>query len=473
LLNHCTLASFLLLAFGLGACDALKGPEITLSADKTTIASGGFDYAEITATLRVGGALKVGGEMSFVTESGSFSATDEDMQEITAATDSTGKAVVKLYSPRAQGQTQVTVSYDDETTGETATERLNFTFGPPQAGDLPVAGQFHLTCLYLNVGAFRQPKPDIIVPCQIDAQTIGGNAVPVEGMNLFFLAEAGVLEAIPDAWSGETTVRYRALGGHTRPLDVDPVGGEPSRTGQFGETMNPRDGLVSLLAIVRGSESFIDLNANGVREDNEPYEDLGEPFLDVDDDGVYTPGVDEFFDTNNDGEWTPANGQYDVDTFISAQTKIVWTGPIDDADGTAARIETVPASRVLGNGGSLTLAVYLLDKNLNPLVAFGENDDSLEFTVTGNVNVLPQATIGLGNKIGMTFSDEGEVLTFEESVGRVAVTVADYDPAYTSEEPEDWSIYVSFYVTVGPSGDDGWIAQEQGWFLQSIDGTVR
>lgn len=459
------------LVAALGACDALKGPEITLAADQTTIAAGGFESVEITATLRVGGGLKAGGELSFTTESGSFSDT-EDLQEITAATDAAGKAVVHLWSPQAQGQTQVTVSYYDDSTGETATERLNITFGPPQAGNLPVAGRFHLTCDYLNVGALRNPIPDITVPCEINAQTIQGNSVPVESMNLIFLAEAGVLEAIPDPWSGVTTVQYLTRGGEPLPVDVDPVGGEPSRTGGSGETLNPRDGVVSLLAIVRGSEAFTDLNANGVRDANEPFEDLPEPFLDVDDDGVYTPGVDEFLDTNADGEWTDANGQYDADTFITAQAKIVWTGPIEE-DTNAARMETDPSSTAIPNGGSLTLSVYLLDRNLNPLVAFGENSDTVEFTVTGNVNVMPQTSIGIGNEIGMTFDDQGRVLEFDDTAGRVAVTVADYDPSTEEETASDWSIDISFWITVGPAGEDGWIAQEQGWFLDRIEGTVR
>jgi cysteine-rich repeat protein len=337
----------------------------------------------------------------------------------------------------------------------------------------PSADALALTCAYENVGALREPRPDITVPCELRVASVDHVVLPLSGLEVTFMAEAGVLEAVIDPESQETVVQYRVTGGNAAPVDVDPMITEPSRTGPLGETFNPRDGVVSLLAITRGSEAFDDLNLNGVRDPDEPFMDLDEPFLDVDDDEVFTAGMDEFFDANGDGEWTPANGEYDLDTYLSVQTKIVWTGDLEE-DLTAARLVTAPASTDLSNGGSLTLDVYLLDRHLNPLAAFTETGDFLELVVNGAVTVTPSSSLPLTNLIGMSFDHQGQgqFLWCDDDAGRFTVTVQDADPAVTTD-PTAWSLSVSFTTTPGPTGATGWLDPVQAEFTQGIEGTVR
>lgn len=453
--------------FTLGGCDALKGPEMTIEADKTTIAAGGYEYAEITATVMTQGELVEGAEVEFNTESGSFSSTEE-LTTTYVSSNADGEATVRLYSPLTQGQTEVTAYYYDDVSGLDVTERITIVFGPPQANNLPVDGAFQLACDYLNVGALRVPKPDIKVDCNIVAQTIGGDNIPVDALELHFLAEAGVLEAVEDAWSGEIEIRYNVQGGYESPKDVEPVSGEPSRTGTLGEEHNPRDGVVSLLAIVRGSEAWTDLNDNGERDENEPFTDIGEPVLDVDDDGIYTAGVDEYFDANQNGEYDGPNGTYDADTYIGAQTKIVWTGPLEPAVN-AGRYETNPDPPDISDNGSLTLFVYLLDRNLNPISSFVENYDSLGLDVlTGDVNVTPYE-IQLQNIVGMVFDVDGRIQTFDDTAGRHQAMVYDTYPQ-DGYDPVTYRIAITYDTTAGPTGDGYFTEQLSESFAPPLEG---
>ncbi len=441
-------------------CDALAAPKLTLSTDRTTIAAGGNEYADITATVLVKNAPAVGVEVYFETETGSFSTTEE-VTSILVATDSDGLAVVQLYAPVEQGQSQVTATYDDEESGLEAIDRVTIIFGPPQAGNLPVDGQFQLECRHLNVGALRNPKPDIQVPCNLTALTVGGDVLSVESMNVFYLMEAGTLATVYDE---ETyNVLYSVQGGNSGPVDVEPVSGEPSRVGSLGEEYNPRDGVVTLLAITAGTEAWTDINDNGERDSDEPFDDIGEPFLDVDDNGSYDVGED-YWDTNQDGEWTGPNGQFDADTMISAQAKIIWTGELLQASD-AARIETDPVSTILSNGGHMTLEVWLLDKHMNPLAAFLGAGDTLSFDESSyNLEFTPDYEVLLDERLGMRFDDNtGGIMEFygnggcSQNAGCYQVIVT--DGSTTAEDPPlPFTITTTVSTTPGPRITD-WLDQ--------------
>lgn len=65
----------------------------------------------------------------------------------------------------------------------------------------------------------------------------------------------------------------------------------------------PANGRARVLATVKGTENFVDVNGNNVFDDGDAFNnafDLGEPFIDLDNSGGYTPG-DYFVDTNRNG----------------------------------------------------------------------------------------------------------------------------------------------------------------------------
>jgi hypothetical protein len=137
------------------------------------------------------------------------------------------------------------------------------------------------------------------------------------------------------------------------PLAADPVqypsarNAEPKRI-EGSLTVNPRDQLVTIIAMTRGEEAFVDTT-------NQVFVDQGDPFIDANDDGEYGPQVDALGNpiaSSAGGEWEqrfcggaidplsttipPAhedcksyhgpNGIWDADTVIWKPTWVVFTG---------------------------------------------------------------------------------------------------------------------------------------------------
>jgi hypothetical protein len=127
---------------------------------------------------------------------------------------------------------------------------------------------------------------------------------------------------------GRTTNVVDAFGAKL-PADVTPFLNEQSHTLAIDActshvTRNPRDGLVTIIASVRGEEGFVDANGNGEFDAGEPFIDMAEPFVDYDDNGLREPN-EPFVDSNSNNVWDGPNGVWDSDTSVWAQTRIVYT----------------------------------------------------------------------------------------------------------------------------------------------------
>jgi len=135
------------------------------------------------------------------------------------------------------------------------------------------------------------------------------------------------------------------------PVDVAPFGGEFSLeyTDDCGQIVhNPRDGLVTMIAMANGEEGFVDLNGNGVYDQvlpnapfTEPFIDMGEPYVDANDNGQWDDG-EVFVDYNRNGIFDGPNGKWDSNTVIWTETRMLFTGP-------AARIADLGAGRIAGS----------------------------------------------------------------------------------------------------------------------------
>jgi hypothetical protein len=90
---------------------------------------------------------------------------------------------------------------------------------------------------------------------------------------------------------------------------------------------NPRDNLVSMIAVTTGEEGYHDVNNNGRYDDGEPFEefDLTEPFVDSNDNGTWD-NDERWVDTDGNGTWDGKNGKHDSSTLIWVQERILWTG---------------------------------------------------------------------------------------------------------------------------------------------------
>ena len=160
-------------------------------------------------------------------------------------------------------------------------------------------------------------------------------------------------------------------------------------------THNPRDGLSTVIASAVGEEGFVD-GSNGCPADGvyqgpavggcgggkgESFIDIGEPFVDANDNGV-RDGNEAYVDANDNGVYDAPNGVWDATTVIWAQTRVVYTGaakvaqvggqdafsrffaaPV--ADGQAPD-PTAPATFTVGAGSSVAVGVYFVDGNFNP-----------------------------------------------------------------------------------------------------------
>ena len=339
--------------------------EVILDVDRPSISAGGIDFATITAkAILSGDPVGAGVEVSFETTGGSFDATSS-MVSTTASTDGGGKATVKLYSGPSEGSATVTATFYDETSGQSATSSVTVQFTAATGDKSPVDGTFRLTCDAINIGALREPVPDIEVTCDLSALTRTGETIPASALNPTFLTEAGSLTPEVDVYTGEQVFIYSPKGGAAAPRDLTPDSSlnEPSRTDNNGKVRNPRDGLATLVAVVNGEEAFTDTNGNGTYDQGEPFVDAAEPFVDEDDDDEWDPD-EKYLDTDNNGRWDRANGKWDAQVKIMAIYKILWTGKLDNSTSTS-RIDRL--SSTIADGGKLELKAYVLDANMNPI----------------------------------------------------------------------------------------------------------
>lgn len=116
------------------------------------------------------------------------------------------------------------------------------------------------------------------------------------------------------------------------PQDVSPLAAEPSYTDPDpsnqrcgNRTYNPRDGLVSVIAVFQGEEPFTDLTGSGVYEPGDPFTDVPQPFVDSNDNSVYDPG-EICPGSSVANQCGGANGVWDANTSLHAETRILYSG---------------------------------------------------------------------------------------------------------------------------------------------------
>jgi hypothetical protein len=152
---------------------------------------------------------------------------------------------------------------------------------------------------------------------------------------------------------------YVAVTGFKLPVDVPAWTAAGEYALQYDDGMgcgirehNPRDGLSTIIVLANGEEGFVD-GSNGCPADGqyqgpnngvcqgigatvgENFIDIGEPFVDANDNGIRDADED-YVDVNSNGRWDGPNGVWDQNTVIWAETRIVYTGlPIvSDPDAT-------------------------------------------------------------------------------------------------------------------------------------------
>lgn len=440
--------------------------EIVLRADRQSISAGGIDFAVLTATAYLmGDPVAAGTSIDFATTGGSFDASSE-VTTFNSAADGGGSAQVKLHSGPAAGSATVTASFSDSATGQYADASITIKFTPATGSKTPVDGTFRLTCDAVNIGALREPIPDLLVTCNLAAQTRTGETIPASALAPTFMTEAGSITPKQDEYTGAQIFIYSPKGGASAPRDLppEPALNEPTYTDANGKIRNPRDGLATLVAVVDGEEAFTDTNGNGSYDQGEPFEDAAEPFVDVDDDDEWDSD-EKYLDVDNNGRWDKANGKWDASTKIAAIYKILWTGRLDNSPKTSRIDRTQPS---ISNAGKMDLTAYLLDVNMNPVAGFQENQDYLEWYLSssGDATSSDSTMPPLYNELGFSFDKAAtterkrwKILANSFTPRSFKFTVEDGNPSDT-DPPTNFSVTATVYSTPGKGAD--------GYFLPQI-----
>ncbi len=184
-------------------------------------------------------------------------------------------------------------------------------------------------------------------------------------------------------------------------FDKEPTFQEPRRPDPIrpGKENNPRDNLVTMIAVTTGEEAFDDLNNNGLREETEPFVDLTEPFVDNNDNGTWDTD-ERYVDANGNGVWDGKNGKYDAVTLIWVQERILWTGWAhkEDREPATAR-NPKPVIKSLKPALPVTIAKFegvsaeflLADPWFNGMARSNGDEDGCTAEAVGPIAVAPMA----------------------------------------------------------------------------------
>ncbi|MCP3141132.1 Ig-like domain-containing protein [Pyxidicoccus xibeiensis] len=249
------------------------------------------------------------------------------------------------------------------------------TIGPSAVSATDVVGNAEV--LYKS----SLPLPDDVEPGEftwqplVDATHTGEYIAPL-WMHPF------LWETSPVAAHGTPAQPY-----NTRP---EPRRNDPIRPGKVN---NPRDNLVSLVAITSGEEAYEDNNNNGQYDQGEPFVDLTEPFVDNNDNGTWDPH-ERFVDTNGDGKWNGKNNQFDASSLIWVQERVLWTGwPHElDREDTVRQISPLPGVPIQVAHFGSKRSVFLVADPWYNRIAQNANDDGCKGGAEGPVNVDPFAS---------------------------------------------------------------------------------
>lgn len=482
-------SSFLCVALSALGSACSGEQSLTLTVDPATVAADGMTVVELRAdivfrgdplpdgkrvTFRVGAPLLFASREDAAAGQAGWTRPEGDSELGTSTRG--GAARAYLLVPAAAGPLHLEASYTTVNRDVLSDSRV-LDVGPPplvaaarllsEAGcdrePAHYAQTFVFTCVRKNVGAFVDPRAEIRVTCTLDLRDAAGNALPHTPVQLF--AEAGELRDVPATRSKARAITYAV----PYPLidfphDVPPHPEEESRgfldngSGLIpsAEQQNPRDGLVTLLAVVRGHEAYFDKNGNGRYDEDEPFCDEGEPFLDVDDDNGYDARVDvACCDSNGNGRVDGPNSRWDGDALIGRVAHILWSGPVDPS-----RSFVTPDAVAIPAQGGDSFEVWVMDRNFNPVAAVASGDDVRS-------SVSPATRIGfapgtvtthtLENTHGMVLDDTLPFFLF----GRAGNTVFKGFDADAAKYGRSWPVSLEDKRTAGSSA----LCQRYDWTL--------
>ncbi|MFZ3161157.1 MAG: hypothetical protein WBI05_05775 [Rhodoferax sp.] len=266
---------------------------------------------------------------------------------------------------------------------------------------LPTQRFFDISASKLNFyagGYFTSKFNGNTVTISVFAADRQGNPVP-DGTKIIFVAEGGQINS-----SGQSSCLLTS-----GRCSVDLIGQDYRPMGSSAGDKRP--GRVTVLAYADGEESFIDkpdatgnYNNRYDLDKGELFEDLGSPYLDKDESGIFVPAYTNLVTNTNEGESTypmpsrsigdavcpdnsnkglsaanTCNSVWDGYTKVRRQIVIVFSGgeigqpgnydAVTNPEGYDDTILTENRTQVVGTATNEKIVVQLADRNGNPLPA--------------------------------------------------------------------------------------------------------
>jgi hypothetical protein len=380
-----------LLALLSAACSTTPG--ITVQATPASIAGDGVSTITVTAKPTEGGGpvdatVHFSFEVSGVSDSRTYAAWDGATGDPTKldVQSSNGVATATLKAPRqGWGTVTFTVSFSDQGKEPSASAVVNLT---PAGGN---AASLTFVCQHQNIGGLVHGRlADIHVLCRATAVDPVGHNIPNASVQT--LSEAGHLDWLDDE-NGVQEFVYTVHPDDPPPKDVLPCdststghckevdacssacNADPFSSGCVGEpcwvdnagTHNPRDGIATLIAAVPAQTGF---------------DNYGEPFVDMNDNGIRDPG-EPYIDYNGNGKYDAPSGAQQPH-MVWKEFRMVWSGEAAvTVAGASGTTHDVRLSATKPDATHATLHLQLFDRNLNQLAADGPSaTDGIGWTGT-------------------------------------------------------------------------------------------
>jgi hypothetical protein len=228
-----------------------------------------------------------------------------------AQTVSDGTVQTTVSSGTAHTAVRVTASIATPALS-TQSSQLTVTTGLPTSGAFSIAvggAKYGTTSSSLscpNVEAWSQDG--VTVPITVHLSDRYDNPVP-QNTAVAFTTDTGQItgSCVTGATDGSSGVPGACSVTWTSSNPRPYAAGDPNYNAS--QPAVKADGRGTILATTIGEESFVDTNGNGFYDPGEPFDDLGEPYLDASEAGHYILG-DPYIDFNDNGVRDPGSGSF-------------------------------------------------------------------------------------------------------------------------------------------------------------------
>lgn len=338
----------------------------------------------------------------------------------------TGQVVVGVNSGAVSTPVRVLAStVSGATTLTTQSDQLTITTG------IPDQQNFSLSATTLNIEGWNYDGTTTVLTARLADHF--NNPVP-DGTAVNFTAEGGSIVSSCTTTAGTCSATLTS------------------------QALRPTDGRVTVLAYAVGEEGFTDLNGNGMADNptemkdaNGASTDMGEAYVDYNENGVRDSATEPFIDFNGNNAYDSPDGQYNgvlcdanaapgssatacsLKKGIHTRTSnvIVFSGSNAVITINAGATISLPVCNAATGVTPLTFVVNVVDLHCNAMpagttVAFSTSSNG---TITSSASYTVPNTNGKGNCAGAGFSPPGS-----GGFGDIPVTMKS-DATWTPADP--------------------------------------